>query len=106
MSTVLTTAMMLPLESLYLRTLARGFLESPTIRPGATAAAAGIGADIRGLGAWFGGPESGLIGRMRYAGAVAVMWGLQAVISAGIWGLATKAAIWIGRSSFGWGKIG
>jgi hypothetical protein len=97
--------MMLPLESLYLRTLARGFLESPTIRPGATAAAAGIGADIRSLGAWFGGPESGLTGRMRYAGVVAVIWGLQAVISAGIWGLATKAAIWIGRSSFGWGKM-
>lgn len=99
---VLTTVMMLPLESLYLRALARGFLESPTMRPGASAAAAGIRADIRSLGSWFGGPERGLTGRMRYASVMAMMWGLQAVISAGIWGLATKAAIWIGRRSFGW----
>jgi hypothetical protein len=101
---VLTTVMMLPLESLYLRALARGFLESPTMRPGATAAAAGIRADVRSLGAWFGGPERGLTGRLRYAGVMTMIWGLQAVISAGVWGLATKTAIWIGRSTFGWGK--
>lgn len=103
-SMVLTTVMMLPLESLYLRALARGFLESPAVRPRATAAAAGIRADVRSLGEWFGGPERGLTGRLRYAGVLAMIWGLQAVISAGIWGLATKAAIWIGRSTFGWRK--
>jgi hypothetical protein len=104
LSMMLTTMMMLPLESLYLRALARGFLDSPTVRPGATAAAAGIRMDVRSLGAWFGGPERGLTGRLRYAGVMAMIWGLQAVISAGIWGLATKAVIWIGRSTFGWRK--
>jgi hypothetical protein len=104
MSMVLTTVMMLPLESLYLRALARGFLESPTARPGAMAAAAGIRADVRGLGAWFGGSERGLVGRVRYTGVMALVWGMQAVISAGIWGVGTRVAVWIGRSTFGWGR--
>jgi hypothetical protein len=104
MSMALTTVMMLPLESLYLRALARGFVESPIARPGAIAAAAGIGADIRGLGAWFGGGEGFLMGRMRYAGVMVLIWGMQAVISAGGWGLGMRFAVWIGRGAFGWGR--
>jgi hypothetical protein len=104
MSMVLTTVMILPLESLYLRTLAQGFLESPTVRPTATAAAQLITADIRSLGAWFGGSERGLIGRMKYAGVMVLIWGMQAVISAGVWGLGTRIAVWTGRNTFGWGR--
>jgi hypothetical protein len=100
---VLTTLMMFPLESLYLRALARGFLQNPATRTGAVAAAVGIGADVRRLGAWFGG-EGGLVGRLRYAGVMALIWGIQAVVSAGIWGVGTTAAVWIGRSAFGWGR--
>jgi hypothetical protein len=102
-SIVLTTLMMFPLESLYLRALARGFLKNPATRTGAVAAAVGIGADVRGLGAWFGG-EGGLMGRLRYAGVMALIWGIQAVISAGIWGVGATVTVWIGRSTFGWGR--
>ena len=102
-SMVLTTVMMFPLESLYLRALARGFLQNPATRTGAVAAAVGIGADVRGLGAWFGG-EGGLMGRLRYAGVMALIWGIQVVVSAGIWGVGTTVAVWIGRNSFGWGR--
>jgi hypothetical protein len=104
MSMVLTTVMMLPLESLYLRALAQGFLGSPMASSRATAAAKVITADIRGLGAWFGGSEKGLIGRLRYAGVMVLIWGMQAVISAGVWGLGTRVAAWIGRNTFGWGR--
>ena len=103
MSVVLTTAMMLPLESWYLRALARGFLASPATRPGGVVAAARIGADVRSFQAWFGG-EGGLVGRLRYAGVMMLIWGMQTVVSAGVWGLGTRVAIWIGRSAFGWGK--
>jgi hypothetical protein len=99
----LTTLMMFPLESLYLRALARGFLQNPATRTGAVAAAVGIGADVRRLGAWFGG-EGGLMGRLRYAGVMVLIWGIQAVVSAGIWGVGTTVAVWIGRSAFGWGR--
>jgi hypothetical protein len=99
----LTTLMMFPLESLYLRALARGFLQNPATRTGAVAAAVGIGADVRRLGAWFGG-EGGLTGRLRYAGVMVLIWGIQVVVSAGIWGMGTTVAVWIGRSAFGWGR--
>jgi hypothetical protein len=102
-SMALTTVMMFPLESLYLRALARGFLQNPATRTGAVAAAVGIGADVRRLGAWFGG-EGGLVGRLRYAGAMALIWGIQMVVSAGIWGVGTTVAVWIGRNAFGWGR--
>lgn len=104
MSSVLTTVMMLPLESLYLRALVRGFLEGPMTRPGAIAAAAGIRADVRSLGAWFGGAENGLMGRLQYASTMVLIWGMQCVLSAGIWGAGTRVAIWIGRIGFGWGR--
>jgi hypothetical protein len=102
-SRVLTTVVMFPLESLYLRALARGFLQNPATRTGAVAAAVGIGADVRRLGAWFGG-EGGLVGSLRYAGAMALIWGIQVVVSAGIWGVGTTVAVWIGRNAFGWGR--
>jgi hypothetical protein len=102
-SMALTTVMMFPLESLYFRSLARGFLRNPATRAGAAAAAVGIGADVRRLGAWFGG-EGGLKGRLRYAGVMALIWGIQVVVGAGIWGTGTTIAAWIGRSAFGWGR--
>ena len=100
MSMVLTTVMLLPLESLYLRALARGFLTSPAARPGAVAGASEIRADVRSLTAWFGG-EGGLMGRARYGGVMLLIWGTQAVISAGVWGVGTRIAVWIGNG-FGW----
>jgi len=33
-----------------------------------------------------------------------LIWGIEAVVSAGIWGVGTTAAVWIGRSAFGWGR--
>ena len=103
MSIILTTAMMLPLEGWYLRALARGFLASPAARAGEVAAAVGIGADVRSLQAWFGG-EGGSVGRLRYVSVMMLIWGMQMVISAGVWGIGTRVAIWIGRSAFGWGR--
>jgi hypothetical protein len=73
-------------------------------RPGAIAAAAGIRADVRSLGAWFGGNDKGLMGRLQYASTMTLIWGIQCVLSAGIWGAGTRVAIWIGRIGFGWGR--
>ena len=103
MSIILTTAIMIPLEGWYLRALARGFLASPAARAGGVAAAVGIGADVRSLQAWFGG-EGGSVGRLRYARVMMLIWGMQMVICACLWGIGTRVAIWIGRSAFGWGR--
>lgn len=97
-SSLLATAILLPLEALYLRSLATSFLASA--RPGAI----GLRADIRGVGAWFGG-EGGIWGMGEYAGTMLLLLGLQGVVSSVVWSFGTGTAIWLGRRAFGWGKL-
>ena len=104
-SSLIASAVLLPLESLCLRSLAHAFLSQPISRPGAAAAALGIRADVRGLGCWFGGGgEGGIKERARYVGIVLLTFGLQGVVSTLVWGLGTGIALSIGRR-FGWGQL-
>lgn len=106
-ASLLTTTLFLPLESLYLRSLASSFLSSPALTGalplGAAAATVGLRPDIRNLGAWFGGGTRGEM--IAYAGKMALVLGMQAAVSTGIWGLGSALAIALGRKGFGWGTI-
>lgn len=106
-ASLLTTTLFLPLESLYLRSLASSFLSSPALTGalplGAAAATVGLRSDVRNLGAWFGGGSNPDM--LAYAGKMALVLGMQAAVSTGIWGLGSALAIALGRRGFGWGTI-
>ncbi|GFG23914.1 hypothetical protein IFM61606_03808 [Aspergillus udagawae] len=94
LASIVTTALFIPLESYYLRSLASSYLSS-------------VGSprrsDVRSLGAWGGGGSSSDI--MAYMGKMALMVGLQAAVNASVWGVISGAAIRIGKRFCGWGKL-
>lgn len=96
---LITSALLLPLESLYTRSLVLSFLRSPA--PHAGVAALGIRRDVYEMGEWFGGRAGG---RLRYAGHLAVMLGIQSCVSAVSWAFVTRLVIWMGRRK-GWGVM-
>jgi hypothetical protein len=102
---LVTSIVTLPLDTLYVRALVRGFLGRPsTTRAGASVAAVGLMGDVYGMGEWFGGSNMGLQGRLRYMGLMALMFGVQGCVSSLSWVLVTKAAIALGRQ-LGWGQL-
>ncbi|EAL90034.1 uncharacterized protein AFUA_4G07530 [Aspergillus fumigatus Af293] len=94
LASIITTALFIPLESYYLRSLASSYLSS-------------VGSprrsDVRPLGAWGGGGSSSDI--MAYVGKMALMVGLQAALNASVWGVISGAAIRIGKRFCGWGNL-
>ncbi|KAF7175738.1 hypothetical protein CNMCM7691_009745 [Aspergillus felis] len=94
LASIVTTALFIPLESYYLRSLAFSYLSS-------------VGSprrsDVRSLGAWAGGGSSSDI--MAYMGKMALMVGLQAAVNASVWGVVSGAAIRIGKRFCGWGNL-
>ncbi|KAH1523406.1 hypothetical protein KXX29_007900 [Aspergillus fumigatus] len=94
LASIITTALFIPLESYYLRSLASSYLSS-------------VGSprrsDVRSLGAWGGGGSSSDI--MAYVGKMALMVGLQAALNASVWGVISGAAIRIGKRFCGWGNL-
>ncbi|EAW25375.1 uncharacterized protein NFIA_108680 [Aspergillus fischeri NRRL 181] len=94
LASIITTALFIPLESYYLRSLASSYLSS-------------VGSprrsDVRPLGAWGGGGSSSDI--MAYMGKMALMVGLQAAVNASVWGVISGAAIRIGKRFCGWGSL-
>ncbi|RLM01026.1 hypothetical protein CFD26_108654 [Aspergillus turcosus] len=93
-ASIVTTALFIPLESYYLRSLASSYLSS-------------VGSprrsDVRSLGAWGGGGSSSDI--VAYMGKLALMVGLQAAVNASVWGVISGAAIRIGKRFCGWGNL-
>ncbi|GFF53620.1 hypothetical protein IFM62136_02364 [Aspergillus lentulus] len=94
LASIITTALFIPLESYYLRSLASSYLSS-------------VGSprrsDVRPLGAWGGGGSS--LDIMAYMGKMALMVGLQAAVNASVWGVISGAAIRIGKRFCGWGNL-
>ena len=101
---VFTGIVLLPLEALYLRSLARTFLAKPSERLGAAEAAGWWLGDVRGLWDFCGGPGDGVLGRARYVGGMVLLLGVQSVVSAGVWGVGTGVVLGLGRR-FGWGRF-
>ena len=104
-SKILTTIILLPLESLLLRSLTFSFLrQSATIDPG-SAALTWLASDVRPLGQWFGSRGGTGSGTSRYVGNLAVCLGLQSAVSVGVWLGASRLAVWLGRNEYHWGSF-
>ncbi|PKY02147.1 hypothetical protein P168DRAFT_329117 [Aspergillus campestris IBT 28561] len=96
LASMITTVLFLPLESLYLRSLASSYLSS-------TGAPAIQLANVRGLGVWGGGgPRTD---KLTYLGKMTLMLGIQAAVNASVWGIISGSAIKIGRKFCGWGTL-
>lgn len=81
---LISTAALLPLEALCVRSLASAFLRPSPLAQGPL---------FR--------PWSGL----RHHGNLVALLGIQAVVSSALWGLGTGVAIALGRIKYGWGKL-
>lgn len=82
---VITTAALIPLETLFVRSLALAFLGSSS-----------LASDVRPLFSWRG---------WRYNGTLLGIVGLQALVSSAVWGLGTGVAIGLGRLKYRWGRL-
>ncbi|OJJ83761.1 uncharacterized protein ASPGLDRAFT_25966 [Aspergillus glaucus CBS 516.65] len=96
LASMLTTVIFLPLESLYLRSLASSFLSS---RDSSSA----LLSDVRTFGAWGGGGSR--TDHFTYVGKMALMISVQAAVNASVWGIVSGAAIRIGKKFCGWGSL-
>ncbi|RAL08983.1 uncharacterized protein BO97DRAFT_472740 [Aspergillus homomorphus CBS 101889] len=96
LASIITTVMFIPLESLYLRSLASSYLS-------ATGAPAALRSDVHSMGLW--GNGSSLSNTLAYFGKVALMMGVQTAVNASVWGIISGAAIRIGRKFCGWGSL-
>lgn len=121
LATTLTTLILLPVESLYLRSLARAYL---TTAPAATAAVGvgststtlGLGSghlQVRALGAWLGGGGSGgrpgnwgsgWRSRLGYARQMVLLVAVQGLIGLGVWAVECWVVEGAGRRWWGWGR--
>jgi hypothetical protein len=87
---LLTTAALIPLESLFVRSLASTFLRlcsSPLAR------------DVRPLFDW-------RWRGWRYNGTLLALVGLQALVSSAVWGVGTAVAVGLGRGRYRWVGVG
>lgn len=84
------TAALIPLESLFVRSLASTFLRS---------CSSPLARDVRPLFEW---PWRG----WRYNGTLLALVGLQALVSSAVWGVGTAVAVGLGRSRYRWVEVG
>ncbi|KAK2812465.1 hypothetical protein FQN50_001466 [Emmonsiellopsis sp. PD_5] len=114
LASLITSILFYPLESLYLRNFTLKFLSSPYILStavpvgAATATTLGLGlglgrADVRGLGAWFGGGS--VRDMVAYMGKMVLVVGVEGLVSAAVWGVGTAATVMFGVMEFGWGEL-
>ncbi|KAL5342600.1 hypothetical protein BJX70DRAFT_300471 [Aspergillus crustosus] len=96
LASLITTVLLAPIESFYLRSLAKSYLS-------AKGAPAGLQADVYDLGVWGGGRSRSDI--FPYMGKMALMMGLQAAVNASVWGVISGTAIRVGRRWYGWGML-
>lgn len=100
----LTDIIFLPLEALYVRSLAVAFLSSPRANPTAQAAAARLRGEVFPLGGWCGmGLRGGWRGVGDYVCKMVVASLLEMSVSMAVWQACTGFAWVSGRRCFGWG---
>ena len=94
----------LPLEALYVRSVALAFLAAS----GSSPLAQRLGtADVYPRGNWFGLGlrASGWRGVGDYMGKIVLCLGIEMVVQLGVWQIGTGIAWWAGKKWFRWGKL-
>ena len=91
-SSLLTTLMLLPLESLVMRSIALSYPNPP------------FDMGVRSVWCWFGGRQGGLGDRLGYMLSVGLLLGMQTVTYNAVWRFGNIWAKGFGRS-LGWGKL-
>lgn len=96
LASMITTALFVPVETFYLRSLAKSYLSSK-------GTAAAIRSDVYPVRAWGGGATRS--DKLAYLGKLALMMGIQAAVNASVWGIISGSAIRIGRRWCRWGAL-
>lgn len=96
LASIATTVIFMPLESLYLRSLAASYLSS-------TSAPSILRSDIIPMRAWAGGGSRS--DALVYMGKLMLMVGMHAAVNASLWGIVSGSAMRIGRRFCGWGTL-
>ncbi|RAL05846.1 uncharacterized protein BO80DRAFT_397087 [Aspergillus ibericus CBS 121593] len=95
LASIITNVMFIPLESLYLRSLATSYLQS-------THAPVALRADVRTMGDWGWSSRSDIL---PYLGKIALVLGIQVAVNASVWGVISGSAMKIGKRFCGWGSL-
>jgi hypothetical protein len=82
---LITTATLIPLETLFVRSLALSFLGPSR-----------LARDVRPLFSWQ---------TWKFHGTMLAILGLQALVSSVVWGLGTGVAVGLGRMKYRWGRL-
>ncbi|KAJ5281598.1 hypothetical protein N7478_006970 [Penicillium angulare] len=96
LAAVISTIILSPLESLYVRSLAHSFLAS---HPSAAAQVS----DLHPMHLWFGGRTWS--DAFAYCGRLVLMRAMQTALRAGVWGFLVGSTMRIGRKFCGWGTL-
>lgn len=112
LASFITSMLIIPIESYFLRSIARAYLSSQSSLLSASSTAtsrndaAALLANIRTPS--FGGPGTGSGSRkdlVPYLGKLGLAVGLHAIMSTGILRMGTASVIGLGRGMFGWGDL-
>ncbi|KAJ5759669.1 hypothetical protein N7520_006825 [Penicillium odoratum] len=95
LAAILSTIILSPLESLYVRSLADSYL---ALHPSTIQAS-----DLYPVGLWGGGRSWS--DAFAYCGRLVLMRGMQAALRAGVWGFLVGSTMRIGRKFCGWGTL-
>ncbi|KAL8773110.1 MAG: hypothetical protein Q9209_001786 [Squamulea sp. 1 TL-2023] len=100
LSTLIADLTLLPLEALFVRSVALAYLDTAG---GASYSNMGLRNDIYPLGSWFGmGLRSGRA--MDYVRKMVLCFGIDMLLNFGLWQMTAGTAWWFGRKRFRWGK--
>ena len=106
LSSHLTDLLFLPLEALFVRSVAIAFLSSPAAGPEAQIAAMRWKREIFPIRGWFGtGLRGGWRGVADYVGKMVLVSGMEVGIGMAVWQACTGFSWWCGRTYFRWGKL-
>ncbi|KAI4246576.1 MAG: hypothetical protein L6R40_001939 [Gallowayella cf. fulva] len=101
LSKMLADILLLPLEALFIRSVALAYLDTAD---GASYAAMGLRQEIYPLGSWFGTALRG--GRaMDYVRKMTLCFGLDMLLGFGAWQVTAGAAWWVGQKFCRWGQM-
>ncbi|KAI4286290.1 MAG: hypothetical protein L6R38_000056 [Xanthoria sp. 2 TBL-2021] len=100
LSTIVADVLLLPLEALFVRSVALTYLNTPS---GAAYSTMGLRNEIYPLGSWAGmGLRGGRV--MDYVRKMALCLGVDMLLRFAVWQATAGAAWWVGKKRFKWGR--